>query len=105
MPQRVEETKEEKEKNDIDFLETAIEFYSEGLNTARNIENWNQKKYLRLQRMLMKVWELTKDWVIKDEDDVRNISSNVKEHANKIIEDAITYLSQRHPLPISQDIP
>lgn len=39
MPQRVEETKEEKEKNDIDFLETAIEFYSEGLNTARNIEN------------------------------------------------------------------
>ena len=59
--------------------------------------------------MLMKVWELMKDWVIKDEDDDqkddRNIPSNVKEHANKIIEDAITYLSQRRPPPISQDIP
>ena len=50
-----------------------------------------------------------KDWVIKDEDDDqkddRNIPSNVKEHANKIIDDAITYLSQRRPPPISQDIP
>ena len=50
-----------------------------------------------------------KDWVIKDEDDDqkddRNIPSNVKEYANKIIEDAITYLSQRRPPPISQDIP
>ena len=43
MSPTVDEIKKEKEGNDIEFLETAMEFYYEDLNTARNVENENQK--------------------------------------------------------------
>ena len=43
MSPTVDEINKEKEENDIEFLETAMEFYYEDLNTARNVENENQK--------------------------------------------------------------
>ena len=39
MPQTVEETRKVKGENNFDCLETAIGYYCEDFNTARNIEN------------------------------------------------------------------
>ena len=46
MPQTAEEIKEEKEKNNTEYLETTTAFYSKDLSAARNTEYKNQKPKL-----------------------------------------------------------
>ena len=74
MPQTVEEIK--KEKNDVEFLETAMEFYSEDLDTARNIKNEDQKEAFQAatnanEGVITNEKFTINDWVNKDEDDNR----------------------------------